>query len=99
MAGANPLLIGVSHDWDLLRTDDFGGAVRMDDGASGQNPDFNRRARLARVRSWYALTAVPPPTTRPAAPRTARRAKARSEIAGTIPTAPAHSRAVRRPSP
>ena len=27
MAGANPLLFGVSHDWDLLRTDDFGGRV------------------------------------------------------------------------
>ena len=27
MAGANPLLFGVAHDWDLLRTDDFGGAV------------------------------------------------------------------------
>jgi len=27
MAGANPLLFGVAHDWDLLRTDDFGGTV------------------------------------------------------------------------
>src|ERR1039458_3521557 len=43
----------------------------MDDGASGQNPDFNRRARLARVRSWYALTAVP----RPNATQHARRAE------------------------
>ena len=27
MGSANPLFVGVSHDWDFLRTDDFGGAV------------------------------------------------------------------------
>src|ERR1039458_9091345 len=39
--------------------------------------------------------------TRPAAPRTrkGRREEARPEIAGTTPTGPAYSRAVRRPSP
>src|ERR1039457_416892 len=67
----------------------------MDDGASGQNPDFNRRARLARVRSWYALTAVPRPNATqhaPPKPGKAREEGPRPEIAGATPSSGASAR-------